>query len=110
VSVQLAEAHDVGTWFSERRGYVRCRTLGHSWFDYDSTWTPSFGIPMTLRCERCGTERRDTVSDFGKLLGRRYYKPDNYDRRKGEPVLTRSDFRLVFLAIRDEEASKRKRK
>ena len=107
---ELAAALNTGTWFAERRGYVRCRTLGHSWFDYDSNWTPSFGIPMTLRCERCGTERRDTVSDFGKLLGRRYYKPDNYDRRKGEAALTRSDFRLVLLAIRNEEASKKRRK
>ena len=28
----------------ERIGYLRCNTLGHAWFDYDSTWKPQFGI------------------------------------------------------------------
>ena len=89
------------TWHHERRGFIRCRTIGHSWFDYDSTWRPQFGVPLTLRCERCGTERRDTVSQRdGRLLARHYYKPDGYDLKRGEPRLTRDDFRLLLLTVR----------
>ena len=92
------------TWHHERRGYVRCRTLGHSWFDYDSLWMPQFGMPLTLRCERCGTERRDTVKgQHGQLLSRHYYKPKGYDLTKGEPRLRRDDFRLILMSIREQE-------
>ena len=95
------------TWHHERRGYVRCRTIGHSWFDYDSLWTPQFGIPLTLRCERCGTERRDTINDrTGQLLARYYHKPRGYDLVKGEPRLRKDDFRIILMTIRREEAHK----
>lgn len=96
--------YDTGLWLGERRQYIRCRTLGHSWFDYDSNWTPQFGTPLTLRCERCGSERRDTVNTWGTLLSRHYTKPENYDRKKGEPSLTRDDFRVLLLSLRDREA------
>lgn len=101
---------DTTIWLGERRQYVRCRTLGHSWFDYDSNWTPEFGTPMTLRCERCGMERRDTVSDWGQLLARHYYKPNNYDRRRDEDSMTRADFRMLLLQLRKQEAGKGRRK
>jgi len=103
----LSNAALTSTWHHERRGYVRCRTIGHSWFDYDSLWTPQFGVPLTLRCERCGTERRDTLSSYGQLLARHYHKPQGYDLTKGEPRLSRDDFRMVLLAIRQEEALRR---
>lgn len=93
-------------WLGERRQYIRCRTLGHSWFDYDSTWTPTFGVPLTLRCERCSTERRDTINEWGTLLARHYYKPKNYDRVRGEPSLSRADFRTMLLLIREQEKKK----
>ena len=97
------------TWHNERRGFIRCRTIGHSWFDYDSTWTPQFGVPLTVRCERCGTERRDTVSQRdGRLLARHYFKPAGYDLKRGEPRLTRSDFRLLLLTVRLQDQAKRK--
>ena len=105
----LFEAPYESTWHNERRGYVRCRTIGHSWFDYDSTWTPQFGVPLTVRCERCGTERRDTVqATTGRLLTRHYYKPSNYDLQKGEVRLTRDDFRMILLTIRNQEATQRR--
>jgi hypothetical protein len=95
------------TWHHERRGYVRCRTIGHSWFDYDSLWTPQFGVPLTLRCERCGTERRDTINNrTGQLLARHYHKPKGYDLTKGEPRLRKDDFRIILMTIRMEEASR----
>jgi hypothetical protein len=85
---------------ADKRPFIRCRTLGHSWFDYDSNWTPKWGTPLTLRCERCGMERRDTVSFVtGQLLNRRYKKPDNYGYGRGESP-TRSEFRRLLLEMR----------
>ena len=53
----------------EREGFIRCGTLGHSWHDYDTVgWTTSMGVPLTLRCERCGTERRDVIGAHGQLV------------------------------------------
>jgi hypothetical protein len=103
VSTEALE-FDTGLWLGERRAYIRCRTIGHSWFDYDSNWTPQFGTPLTLRCERCGTERRDTINTWGDLLARHYTKPENYDRKKDEQALTRSDFRVLLMSIRAQEA------
>lgn len=90
------------TWQNERRGYVRCRTLGHAWFDVDSTWTSPFGTPMTFRCERCGSERRDVIDQWGGLRARTYHKPRGYDLSRGEDRPARADFRLMLLAIRGE--------
>ena len=90
------------TWQHERRGYIRCRAIGHSWDDYDSNWVPQYGEPITVRCERCGSERRDSVDVHGELLSRHYYKPQNYDLERDDFKPTRSDFRLMLLAIRKE--------
>jgi hypothetical protein len=98
------------TWFAERRGYVRCRTIGHVWFDYDSNWETNMGYPLTLRCERCGTERRDVIGAFGQLVARHYHKPDNYDLTTGEERLSRSDFRLILLELRASGEPEQKRK
>lgn len=77
--------------------FSRCRTYGHSWFEYDSHWKPAYGVPVTLRCERCDMERRDSIDRFnGRLLNRHYYYPPHYLTRK-EDVLTRSEWRLVRI-------------
>lgn len=84
--------------------YIRCRTLGHSWHDYDSNWKSSFGTPLTVRCERCGMERRDTVAYFsGELITRHYTQPPGYKYTKDDPTPTRSQFRIMLLAIRNKE-------
>jgi hypothetical protein len=91
------------TLAAEKQPYIRCRTLGHSWFDYDSVWTPKWGTPLTLRCERCSMERRDTVSTLtGELLNRRYVRPANYQFAADEQRLARDDFRLLLLKLRGE--------
>lgn len=90
----------------EREGFVRCGTLGHAWHDYDSTWTPEFGNPLTLRCERCGTERRDSINDWGKLLNRHYFYPPFYKYPKGTKRPSRDEFRVMLLVQRFTEAKK----
>ena len=98
------------TWQNERKQYVRCRTIGHSWHDYDSNWSPQFGTPLTVRCERCGMERRDVVGRSGQLLARHYYRPKDYNLGRDEYKPSRDDFRLMLLAIRDEQAMARSKK
>lgn len=84
--------------------FIRCRTLGHSWFDYDSNWTPVLGLPLTLRCERCGMERRDTVAPHtGALITRHYTPRPGYHYTKGTRAPTRSQFRLMLLDLRSNE-------
>ena len=98
------------TWQNERRGYIRCRSLGHSWFDTDSTWESQFGTPLTVRCERCGMERRDTVNRYGELLARHYYRPTGYQLGRDEDKPTRAEYRLMLLALREVEGPNSRRK
>ena len=86
----------------DRSQYLRCSTYGHAWFDYDSNWTPMWGTPLTLRCERCGTERRDTIGAAGQVVGRHYDYPTGYKYSKGTRP-TRSQFRQMLLAKRIAE-------
>lgn len=88
----------------EQAGALRCATLGHAWFDFDSNWTPTFGVPLTCRCERCGRERRDTINSYGELLARHYWpvKPTLTYKRGERP--SRAEFRQMLLAQRLAEA------
>jgi hypothetical protein len=67
------------------------------------------GTPLTLRCERCDTERRDTISpSTGALITRHYYYSDDYQYERGASP-TRDDFRRLLLARRIEEAREARR-
>ena len=81
----------------ENYPYVECGAIGHAWYIGETHWVPEFGRPVTLRCERCGSERREAWSDMsGILLNRHYDHPDGYRIGKGRP--SRSDFRAMLLA------------
>lgn len=93
--------------YNTESAQVRCRTFGHSWFDYDSDWSPDYGVPMTLRCERCGMERRDAVQrTTGELLGRHYKQPDGY-AYLSHSTPTRAEFRALLLDIREKEQTRK---
>lgn len=80
--------------------YGACRLLGHSWHEVPSDWTPAFGVPMTVRCERCDIERRDSLNrNTGEVLARRYTYPQGYNfhRDNGTELPRRDDFRLAWL-------------
>jgi hypothetical protein len=85
--------------------FTRCGTFGHAWFDVDSShWQTDRGTPLTLRCERCMTERRDVISrTTGELVGRHYIYPSGYHYSAGARP-SRDDFRLALLALRLREA------
>jgi hypothetical protein len=93
----------------ELAGALRCATLGHAWFDVDSTWKPSFGVPLTVRCERCGRERRDTLNAYGEVAARHYWprKPKLTYQKGHRP--SRSEFRRMLLAQRLAESREARR-
>lgn len=106
----VADAIDIPTIDHEREGFVRCGTLGHSWHDYDTVgWSTTMGTPLTLRCERCGTERRDVIGAYGQLVYRHYAYPQNYKYPKGQRP-SRSQFRMMLLMKRMEEARDKRTK
>ena len=93
----------------ERSQFYRCYTLGHAWTDYDDTGSvPIDGTSLALRCERCGTGRRDVVDQrTGELIRRSYDYPMGY--RYGTDRPTRDDFRVMLLRQRIEETRKARR-
>lgn len=105
----MPSAADLTTPEYDRTQYTRCNTFGHAWFDYDnSDWRPMYGTPLVLRCERCGTERRDVIGTSGQIIQRNYEYPAGYKYGRGERP-TRSDFRLMLLEQQIRETrSKRK--
>ena len=88
---------DLTTAQFEKTQFVRCNTFGHAWFDYDnSDWRPSFGFALVLRCERCGTERRDAIGNAGQVIQRHYDHPEGYRYEAGTRP-TRAEFRRMLL-------------
>jgi hypothetical protein len=90
----------------EKTQFVRCNTIGHAWDDVDSNhWTASFGTPFTVRCMRCGTERRDRLDNGGSVYpgGRRYVYPAGYKYATGTRP-DRAQFRMMLLQQRIREA------
>ena len=83
-----------GYQFGDCRGILR-----HSWHEVSGDWTPALGgVPMTLICERCGMERRDTLQrGTADVLGRRYLQPQGYAITGDEDKPKIADFRVEWL-------------
>ena len=88
--------------YGKATGFLLCRTLGHAWDVVDVYGVSRFdGSPIWLRCQRCGTERHDTVSPTtGELYARAYvYDPDYrhaFDT-SFDVTPSKSDFRRLML-------------
>lgn len=78
--------------------YLECGALGHSWDFVDSNhWKAAFGVPVTRRCMRCMTERRQMIMrDSKTVLADNYWYPPGYKFAKGERP-TRMDFLLMSI-------------
>lgn len=58
---------------------LQCRELGHLWEPHSGFWSPEDGcFYRTLRCDRCTTERNQTLSDKGAVLTNGYLYPEGY--------------------------------
>jgi hypothetical protein len=103
MTVSLTDASLQTTREWQRSQYVKCYTIGHAWFDYEnSDWHPEWGTGFVLRCQRCGSERRDAVDISGGLSHRSYWHPDDYKFAKGTKP-TKDEFRLMMIRVQRED-------
>lgn len=93
-----------------RRDYVRCRTIGHSWDDIPVTEPHPDGPQFWLRCVSCHTVRKDVIDQrWGTLLHRSYDYPDDY-RLASDEMPSRDDFRLRLLEMAETLAERRRKR
>jgi hypothetical protein len=90
-----------------------CDLYQHAWFPVDADWKPPFqGSIKTMRCERCGSEKREIWQpNTGRLIYRRYVHTEGWVvYSKGERP-TKDDLRLAEITkeiIAAREARKKK--
>lgn len=90
--------------------FVKCRNRGgwgHQWDSFQPLqrnrgWG---GVTISLRCERCTTERYDTIDAQGALVSRQYVYPEGYKLTGG--VTTEDVRREVIRRLRFTRARKR---
>lgn len=93
--------------------FLACRTLGHAWERIEAiNFEPTNGgLPLTLVCLRCKSERRDEVqSHTGRLLGRRMLYAEGYLLTRGVHRPLRQDYRLHLLGVALNEIAVRRRR
>jgi hypothetical protein len=80
----------------KRRNLIHdiCRTIGHAWFEIDTTTKSQVGWMFWLQCERCGTQRRDTINLRGDLNSRNYVYAENY---ANSGKLTKQEYRAIVM-------------
>jgi hypothetical protein len=79
-----------------------------------SDWKPQIGgVPMTVRCERCNMERRDSISRAtGDVMSRRYTYPTGYQFTNLDDPTTRpsrTDWRMSWIESEVENLRQRRR-
>lgn len=93
-------------YYTRQANLLLCWSFGHAWDVVDADRVPrQGGMPVWLRCDRCGTERHDAVSaTTGELWGRQYVYDTNYrhafDESFADAAPTKSDYRRMLLAER----------
>lgn len=76
--------------------YLKCAALGHRW----DTFAPlkrnaAWGTLVSLRCDRCGMERFDTIDSIGALSVRSYERPPGYSPK--DWMADRADMRKELM-------------
>jgi hypothetical protein len=94
-----------------RTAYVKCRSWGHAWSSFIPTLEQRremWGDVYALRCERCHTERFDTINSLGQLDGRRYVYPYGYATAKDDRP-SAEQLRLELIERKAWKAEARRR-
>lgn len=79
--------------------YAKCRSLGHAWLPGVAAslrHNNQMGVALLLTCDRCGMQRTDIINRRGKLLWRKYDRPDDYVVH-GPNKPTRDDWRVMLI-------------
>lgn len=79
------EPPDVDSWAKDLPDtFLLCRDLGHVWGPHLARWDAKLKVfDQTLRCSRCLTERRRTLSARGHPIVGHYAYPKTYLAPKG---------------------------
>lgn len=78
--------------------HKQCRVYGHMWDSIYVDFTPAFYIE-TLKCERCGTERADTIMKGSGLVKGRQYKYTEGYQVPGNGTMDRYDRGKLRLSL-----------
>ena len=83
---------------ARKADYIRCRTYGHAWYEFSpgQMARPLFGFRLSLKCERCTTERHDLIDANGEVGSREYRYPDGYKDAFIDEKPTRAELRLML--------------
>jgi hypothetical protein len=94
-------ASDYGDWAGELTdSHLLCRDIGHSWRPAHAGIGEGGAWERVLRCQRCRTERQQTVQRDGAVYGNSYSYPVGYLAPKGLGAYdsdARSSLRLASL-------------
>lgn len=100
--------------------FLLCRDLGHHWADYQARFVKSDNVyERVLSCSRCATQRIQTLSVSGHVLGGHYTYTRGYLAPKGEgphgggdrdTLRLASITRLMEVPLAAERAKRRPRK
>lgn len=58
--------------------FLYCRSMGHNWRPLTAVPYRDGGWDCTYRCTRCRTEREQSVSPTGLIMGTKYSHADGY--------------------------------
>lgn len=94
---------------------LECRTIGHTWEPRRTTVNNSRNEPqrwdIQLACDRCDMERLDLVDSQGRLVGRTYGYPVNYEKASFKEYGGRAGFKeAARVALFGRLAARARRK
>lgn len=77
-ATDYADAHEVAEFASTLvMAYLLCRELGHNWRPW-TAYPANGGYERALRCDRCSTERWETLTSTGAKVKGHYSYPEGY--------------------------------
>lgn len=84
--LRFASARDIAGWRRELpEEFLSCRDYGHLWRPSSARYLSDLNAyERTMRCGRCHTERTQTLSASGGILGGGYDYADGYVAPKGQ--------------------------
>lgn len=68
--------------------FLQCRDFGHTWRPFRASINDDATFERVFRCGRCKTERQQTLSKRGEILGGAYLYTEGYLAPKGTERIT----------------------
>lgn len=113
ITAGVADYESATAWAQEMDDkYLLCRDMGHTWQPFTASFDTSMSCYLrVLRCRRCRTERHQSLSMRGAIIGSNYVYPEGYVAPQGTGRIDsdgRSALRLVSVLRNVENESERR--